>query len=175
MGGAIAQETVLRAPERIETLTLVVTWAGGGHWQRRFGELWAKRLPHLSREEHVDELLLSTMSEEFWENQAGVDYLRQMILANPHPQAPEAFERQLDASSRHEVRDRLGAVELPVHIIGAEHDILVPVWKSHELAALIPGARLSIVEGAPHGINVERAEALSGLVLDFLRARMAAR
>jgi pimeloyl-ACP methyl ester carboxylesterase len=53
-------------------------------------------------------------------------------------------------------------------VIGAEHDLLVPVWKSKEIAALVPGAELSIVAGAPHGLNVERAEEFNALVADFI-------
>src|SRR5918997_461415 len=94
----------------------------------------------LSREEHIDELMLLNHSEAFYENPEGVAYVRGMMLQNPHPQPPEAFCRQLAASSRHDARDRLGSLALPVHVIGCERDLLVPVWKSQELAELIPGA-----------------------------------
>jgi pimeloyl-ACP methyl ester carboxylesterase len=53
-------------------------------------------------------------------------------------------------------------------VIGAEHDILVPVWKSQELAELIPGARLTVLDGVPHGVNVEGAELFNQTVLDFI-------
>ena len=59
---------------------------------------------------------------------------------------------------------------MPVHVIGAEHDILVPAWKSVELAELIPGAKLTIVERATHGLNLERADEFNAAVLDFLRS-----
>ena len=58
---------------------------------------------------------------------------------------------------------------MPVHVIGAEHDILVPVWKSRELAELIPGARLTVIAGAPHGANLERADEFNRAVLDFIK------
>jgi pimeloyl-ACP methyl ester carboxylesterase len=102
MGGAIAQEMALAAPERGRTLTLAVTWASGGGW-------------------------------------------------NPHPQPPEAFARQLDASSRHSTGERLGDLTTPTHVIGAEWDVLVPVWKSREIAGLIPGSKLTVLEACPHG------------------------
>ena len=57
---------------------------------------------------------------------------------------------------------------MPTHVIGAEHDVLVPVWKSGQLAELIPGARLSVIEACPHGAQVERAEEFNQLVLEFL-------
>jgi 3-oxoadipate enol-lactonase len=59
---------------------------------------------------------------------------------------------------------------VPTHVIGAEHDTLVPVWKSKEIADLIPNADYSVVAGAPHALNMERAEEFNELVLGWLRA-----
>jgi pimeloyl-ACP methyl ester carboxylesterase len=94
-----------------------------------------------------------------------------MMLQHPHPQPPEAFIRQLDAAGRHDARERLPSLRLPTHVIGAEHDILVPVWKSRELAELIPDAQLTVLAGSPHGANVERAEEFNRTVLDFIAER----
>lgn len=168
MGGAIAQEIALAAPGRVRTLTLAMTWPRGGAWAAKLSELWSARVEHMSREERVDELMLLTLSEDFFENADGVAWLRDVMLQNPHPQSADAFARQLDASSRHDTRERLGRLALPTHVIGAEHDILVPVWKSRELAELIPGARLSVIDAGPHGANLENAEEFNRLVLDFL-------
>ncbi len=118
--------------------------------------------------------MLQCFSESFYENADGVAFMRQMLLANPNPQAPEAFVRQLTASGRHETRDRLRSLSMPVHVIGAEHDTLVPPWKSTELAKLIPGARLTMLDGAPHGVNWERAEEFNATVLGFIREHAAA-
>jgi 3-oxoadipate enol-lactonase len=168
MGGAIAQEVALAAPDRVRTLTLAMTWPRGGAWAAKLSELWSARVEHMSREERVDELMLLTLSEDFFENADGVAWLRDVMLQNPHPQSADAFARQLDASSRHDTRERLGRLALPTHVIGAEHDILVPVWKSRELAELIPGAQLSVIDAGPHGANLENAEEFNRLVLDFL-------
>jgi 3-oxoadipate enol-lactonase len=167
MGGAIAQEMAVTAPERVRTLTLAVTFAAGGRWAQTLNRLWGARVQHMSREERVDELMLLCLSEAFFENAEGVAWLRDLMLKNPHPQPPEAFARQLDASSRHDARDRLGTLTMPTRVIGAEHDILVPVWKSREVAALIPGAQLTVLDACPHGLNLERAEEFNRAVLEF--------
>jgi pimeloyl-ACP methyl ester carboxylesterase len=112
--------------------------------------------------------MLLCFSEEFFENQEQVGWLRGMMLQAPHPQPPEAFVRQLDACGRHDARAGISSLELPAHVIGAEHDLLVPIWKSKEIAELIPGAELTVLEGAPHGVNVEGAEAFNRAVLDFI-------
>jgi 3-oxoadipate enol-lactonase len=171
MGGAIAQELALAAPDRVRTLTLAVTFPAGGPWARKLAEVWAERVQKISREGHVDELMLLTFSERFFEDEQGAAWVRGMMLQNPHPQPPEAFVRQLEASSRLDTRDRLPSLRVPTHVIGAEHDILVPVWKSRELADLIPDARLTVLEAAPHGANVERAEEFNRTVLDFIAER----
>jgi 3-oxoadipate enol-lactonase len=174
LGGAIAQEAALAAPDRVRTLTLVVTYGGGGAWGRERARLWSADVLRKPHEEHIDTLLLYTLSEEFFKNPEGVQFIRDMMLANPHPQAPEAFVRQLEAGGRHETRDRLGSLSMPVHVIGAERDTLVPVWKSQEIADLIPGAKLTVVPGAPHGLNLERAEEFNEVVADFIATSLAA-
>jgi pimeloyl-ACP methyl ester carboxylesterase len=175
MGGAIAQELALAAPERVRTLTLCVSFGGGGRWARDHARIWAQGSRGRLREDAVDELLLLCLSEQTYENAELVAFLRARMLENPHPQTPEGFARQLAASSRHETRDRLGQLTMPVHVIGAEQDVLLPVWKSRELAQLIPAARLTVLEGAAHGVNLERAEEFNAAVLDFLAAAAPAR
>jgi pimeloyl-ACP methyl ester carboxylesterase len=171
MGGVIAQEMALAAPERVRTLTLAVTFAAGGAWARKLSEVWAARVRRASREERVDELMLLTFSEEFFEHQRQATWVRGMMLQNPHPQEAEAFVRQLEAAGRHDATDRLPSLTVPTHVIGAERDMLVPVWKSRELADLIPDAQLTVLEGSPHGANVERAEQFNRSVLDFIAQR----
>jgi pimeloyl-ACP methyl ester carboxylesterase len=122
----------------------------------------------MSPEEHTDFLMLLTMSEEFWANADSVAWMKRMNLRNPNPQTTEGFLRQFDACGRHDVRDRLGELSVPTHVIGAEHDQMVPPWKSTELAEVIPGARLTMLERAPHMVNIESAERFNQAVLEFL-------
>ena len=63
---------------------------------------------------------------------------------------------------------------MPTQVIGGEHDILVPVWKSKEIAAAIPDAKLNVLPAAPHGLSIERAEEFNRPVLGFIRETAAA-
>jgi 3-oxoadipate enol-lactonase len=168
LGGAVGQEVALAAPDRVRTLTLAMTWGGDGHWGRVRGRLMANAALRTPPEEHVEQLLHSCLSEELFEDPERVAYFRQMVLENPHPQSVEAFARQAQAVGRHEARDRLGRLSMPVHVIGAERDIMIPIWKSRELAELIPDAQLTVIEGGTHGVNLEQAEEFNRLVLDWL-------
>jgi pimeloyl-ACP methyl ester carboxylesterase len=174
MGGAIAQEMALQAPGRVRTLTLAVTFATGGAYSQRLAEVWGARVMQISREQHVDELMLLNHSEGFFENPDMVALVRTAMLQNPHPQPPEAFARQLEACSCQNTLDRLGTLSMPTHVIGGEYDVLVPIWKQREIAAAIPGAKLDVLAGAPHGLSVERAEEFNASVLSFIRETAAA-
>jgi 3-oxoadipate enol-lactonase len=168
LGGAIAQELALAAPERVESLTLAVTWGGGGRWERERARIHAATFQRQSERERFEDLLLLVLSEQAFETPEQITMLLELMMTYPYRQRPEGFLRQLEAGSRHDARDRLGDLRLPVHVIGAEHDRLVPVWKSRELAELIPDARLSILERAAHALNVERVPEFNELVLAFL-------
>ncbi len=170
MGGAIAQNLALSTPERVRTLTLCVTWGGSGPYGAARSEVLGRQYARMSTEEQVDFLMLLTMSEEFFANSEAVAWLRGMILSNPNPQKSEGFVRQLDACGRHDLRDRLGDLSMPVHVIGAAHDQMVPPWKSTELADLIPGAKLTMIDRGPHMVSIEDAESFNAAVVELPRA-----
>jgi len=168
MGGAIAQEVALSSPQRVRTLTLCMTWGGAGTWGVESSRLWAAAAARTPREELVDSMMLVTLSEQFYEDPDAVAYMRQMTMGNPHAQSMEAFGRQIQACGHHETRKRLPALKMPVHVIGGECDMLIPVWKSKELARLIPGARLTVLAGASHAAGIEQTERYNEALLGFL-------
>jgi len=174
MGGAIAQQVALAQPERITTLTLCVSYAAAGRWGRDRARLQAEAAADKSDEALLEELMLLTLSEAIYETTEDLPTVREFVLSYPYRQRRDGFIRQILAGATHEARDRLSGLTMPVHVIGAEQDLLVPVWKSRQLAALIPGARLSVIDGAAHAVNVEHARAFNALVLEFLRDHRAA-
>ena len=168
LGSAIAQEVALAAPDRIETLKLIVTFAAARRWERERARLEETALAHTSEEDMVDDLMLLTLSADFYENASKIAYVRNLILTYPYRQRRDGFIRQLRASVTHDARSRLPEIRIPTHVIGAERDVLVPVWNAREVAELIPGAELSIIAGSGHAINTERPGDLAQSVHDFL-------
>jgi 3-oxoadipate enol-lactonase len=151
LGGMVAQHVALAAPERIRTLTLAMTHGGVQEAGRLRGRLLGSYARHLPLEDRVDDLLYFCYTEAFFEDEQRYQFMRNALLEDPYSQPPEAFARQAAAGARHDVRNRLGELRLPVHVIGAERDLMIPVWKSEELASLIPGAKLTIIDGQGHG------------------------
>lgn len=168
LGGMVAQQVALTAPERVRTLTLAVTHGGVQKAGRLRGHLLGSYGRHLPLEDRVDNLLYLCYTEQFFENDELYQFMRNALLENPYPQPPEAFARQAAAGAHHDVRDRLPELAMPVHVIGAERDMMIPVWKSEELAALIPDARLTLIERQGHGVMWEAADRFNGAVTEFL-------
>ncbi|HEX6711774.1 MAG TPA: alpha/beta fold hydrolase [Thermoleophilaceae bacterium] len=168
LGGMVSQQVALKAPERVRTLTLAVTHGGVQKAGRLRGHLLGSYARHLSPEDQVDNLLYLCYTEAFFENDEMYAFMKNALLENPYPQPPEAFARQAAAGAHHDVRDRLAELTMPVHVIGAERDLMIPVWKSRELASLIPGSKLTIIDGQGHGVMWEGAEEFNAAVTEFL-------
>jgi pimeloyl-ACP methyl ester carboxylesterase len=168
LGGAIAQDVACAIGERVLTLTLAVSYARAGAWARERVRQQLRGAAERSDEDLLRDLMVLSVAESTYDAIEDMAAVRRMLLLYPHRQRRDGFVRQLEASVRHDASDRLGALTMPVHVIGAEQDLLVPVWKTRELAALVPGCRLSIVEGAAHRVTVEAAARFNELVLEFV-------
>src|SRR4051794_39171420 len=168
LGGMISQQVALTAPERVRTLTLAVTHGGVGKGGRLRGHLLGSYARHLPEEDRVDNLLYLCYTEAFFENDEMFEFMRNALLENPYPQPPEAFARQAAAGAHHDVRERLGELKMRVHVIGAERDLMIPIWKSRELASLIPGSKLTVIEEQGHGVMWEAADKFNAAVTEFL-------
>lgn len=169
LGSCVAQRVALSVPDRIITLTLAATWAGTA---RAFSEMrarvWEREVRRSSTEEWLEEMMLLTLSENVFETEEGVEAMKRMALENPHPQPTEALIRQIRSMSRHDVRDRLGELRMPVHVIAGDRDLLIPPWKSEEVAERVHDATLTMLRGIGHSMNLERADEFNAAVLDWL-------
>ncbi|MFL5842405.1 MAG: alpha/beta fold hydrolase [Thermoleophilaceae bacterium] len=170
LGGMVSQQVALATPERVRTLTLAVTHGGVGEAGRVRGRLLGSMAHHLPREDSVDNLLYLCYTEAFFENPEMYAFMKNALLDTPYPQPPEAFARQAHAGAHHDVRHRLTELTMPVHVIGAERDLMIPVWKSEELASLIPGATLTVIERAGHGVMWENGDRFNAAITEYLAA-----
>ncbi len=170
MGGAIAQEIALGWPERVRTLTLAITFGGAGAYGRKIGRMMAADVQRRTYEEQIDQMMLLCFSEDLFDQTERITFLRQQMLANPHPQKPEGFARQAEATGPPRgaraaalaedagARDRRGArhPRAGLEIEGA--------------GRADPGRQANDHRGATHGLNLERADDFNAAVLEFLRS-----
>jgi pimeloyl-ACP methyl ester carboxylesterase len=82
-----------------------------------------------------------------------------------------AFYRQIaqaDQSYTDEVQPLYGSVELPVLVVWGVEDTWIPIDRAHALAEAIPNARMQLVQGAGHLIQLDAPEALATAVYGWL-------
>lgn len=175
LGSCVAQRVALAAGDRILTLTLAATWAGTARpYSEMRARVWEREVRRSSTEEWLEEMMLLTLSENVFESDEGVETMKRMALENPHPQPTEALIRQIRSMSHHDVRDRLGELRMPVHVIAGDRDLLIPPWKSEEVAERVHDATLTMLRGIGHSMNLERADEFNAAVLDWLVERVSA-
>jgi 3-oxoadipate enol-lactonase len=63
---------------------------------------------------------------------------------------------------------RAAAIRAPTLVIVGDQDAITPPALSEELAALIPHARLGLIEGASHLANLDKPEEVNRAIDDFL-------
>jgi pimeloyl-ACP methyl ester carboxylesterase len=170
----IAQELVLRSPERVRTLVLGGTMAGGPTAIFAGPEVVQQfiSLAGMPVVQAIEAGLRLIYSESYIKEKKG-ELVRRMII-NAYLTAPMyAIQHQFMAIVGFNTTARLPEITAPALVLAGTADRVIPIENSRNLAAGITGARFVEFEGAGHGFLVERAEDANAAVLDFLRQNRA--
>jgi 3-oxoadipate enol-lactonase len=81
---------------------------------------------------------------------------------------PEVFQAACAALAELDLRPQLPQVKVPVLVLVGEHDEATPPPMSHELAALLPDARLKIIPGCAHVPQLQSPEVFLAALGDFM-------
>lgn len=152
MGGAIAQELAIAFPRRVQRLVLIATYTSGDPRGTAIFQGWSLLRRRLSREEYLRVTYPFVFTHRDYRREGFVEGMIRAALADPHSQAPEAYERQVAATTTFNSEDRLGGIQAPTLIINGDDDVLTPLRFARKLEQGIPDARLVLAPGAGHGI-----------------------
>ncbi|WP_426445314.1 alpha/beta fold hydrolase [Paenibacillus sp. S-38] len=76
----------------------------------------------------------------------------------------------IDAFGRTDFRQDAAKFNIPTLVIHGDSDAIVPVEVSGQRAHdLIPGSRLVVIKGGPHGLNATHPEEFNAALIEFLR------
>jgi 3-oxoadipate enol-lactonase len=170
LGGMVAQELVLRHPEKVRRLVLACTHAGPRTASR--SPEWAVQIFNESRDmpratalRHSIPLLFSKKTAE--ERPELIEETLAVMANNNQPK--KSYLLQLGAVMLHDTADRLGRITHPTLVLTGTEDTLVDPGNSRLIARLIPGARLLEFEEAGHVFFTEKADEVNSVLIDFFR------
>ena len=93
------------------------------------------------------------------------DWFKSLMLTTS-TQAAIGFNRAIAAA---DLRREMARIDLPTLVIHGDKDASNPLAGGRQVAALIPGARLSVYEGAPHGLFITHRERYNAELAGFVR------
>ncbi|MBO0702612.1 MAG: alpha/beta fold hydrolase [Candidatus Dormibacteraeota bacterium] len=170
LGGTIALQVALQAPERVGRLVGVATSSRVGRRALAWYEDRARVAD--SGVAALRTALAEDMGTLFLPGSPLMsDHLRLREEATADPRGFANACRANLALGEAPLDSALPRITSPALLIAARQDPLCPPRAAEIVAAGIPGARLEVVDGTGHEIPVERPEALARHLLDFLDAR----
>ena len=173
MGGFIAQTVASLWPDRVDRLILCCT-AGRG-----FGQVWPspsflRVLGFDSRSGRLAPRRLGAFFGDRFQREHPDEVERWARIASDNMPSYRLLWEQLIASARFNMRGETRRIGRPTLVIHGTADRVIPVSNGRRLASEIPGARLVLVEGAGHGVMIERADLVNQEIEKFLSAAPAA-
>lgn len=162
-GGMIAQVLALEHPENVAALVISGCTATFPPEAREM----LRARGTAAREGGMAAVVEGTLERWFTPSflaAGGGDATRRRLLAND----VEGWAAGWEAISRHNAAPRLAEIAAPTLCIAGEHDAAAPPQAMRPLANAIPGARLEVLAGAPHMMQVECPGAYAEAVARFL-------
>jgi 3-oxoadipate enol-lactonase len=165
MGGMVAQQLALAAPERLRTLTLGCTYPGG-EGSSLIAPEDAGPLMEAMASANLDQVIRAmyevNLSPGFRVDDANFAPFKAMAEALPARQ--RTVQLQMGAVVGHDTQARLAEIAAPTLVIHGTEDKMIPVANGELIASLIPGARLEIYEGVGHLFWWEQPERTAELI-----------
>jgi 3-oxoadipate enol-lactonase len=157
MGGRIARNFALRAPERLHSLVLISTHPGfdtlSTEEVKRFVTERRTRTPQT-----LQKLLGSRGSRAAYEE----------LLDSVSRIHESSYQKTVEASAAQDRAAPVEQIRVPTLVIAGEEDTLYPPEIQREMARRIPGAEFLTFERTGHLANLEEPEKFNQAVLVFI-------
>jgi 3-oxoadipate enol-lactonase len=173
MGGMVAQELALRYPERLRSLVLGCTYAGGESGALASEAVMRKLAEGMAsgdRERAIRAAWEVNVSPSFASDEQNYARFLEIGRANAVPVA--VILEQMRAVVEHNTSERLQDITAATLVAHGTEDQMLPVSNAYAIAERIPNARLEIFEGVGHMFFWEEPERSAQLVLEHAAAHV---
>jgi pimeloyl-ACP methyl ester carboxylesterase len=169
MGGLIAQQIALSAPDRVLSLALLCTFLRGREAARLTPAMvWTALRTRVGTRAMRRRAFTALVMPAAYLRRAGAGTVAvglAPLFGRDLAEQPGIVMRQVAAMARFDASGRLAQLaSIPTLVVSAAHDRIAPPRYGRSLARAIPGARhVEIAEGA-HGVTIQCAEVVNGLL-----------
>ena len=164
IGGMVGQWLAINAPERLDRLILICTAAflpPADPWLERAATVRSAGTPEVI----ADVVVARWFTEPFADTHPEtVARHRAMIAATD----PGGYAACCEAIAAMDLRAGLPSVTTPTLVLSGAQDPSIPPSHGRAIADAIPGSRYELLDPAAHLATVERADAVTELVIGFL-------
>lgn len=169
MGGAIVQEFVRQFPNRVSSLILCATTAGGPRARYAKASVVAamRDLDGLSPEQAARRIWKVSYSPGYLERHQDIaeEQMRREIAL---PTPLHAADLQFQAFAEFDGSKILTDIRCPTLVFTGDLDELIPPQNAAMMARLIPGAKLVIIPGCGHRVFWEALQRCADLITEFI-------
>ena len=166
-GGAIAQVMALDYPDTVRTVTLMGSWAAPDDFFRHQFETRKRILQEAGMRSYIDASVLFLFSPGYFRDH--YDEVRQYCDRGASGASdPGIMAKRIDMILNFNQKRRLGEIRRPTLVLVGNQDACTPPYFSEELARLIPGAEMGVLEGG-HLVYWENPEEFHTRVVRFLQ------
>lgn len=166
MGGYVSFEIMRQAPERVVRLALLDTAATPDTEERRQRRLDLIKLAEIGEFKGVAPRLLPQFIHP---DRLQDGTLTDAVMEMTQRVGKDAFLRQQNAiMGRMDSRPHLAAIKVPTLVLCGREDVMTPIERHSEIAGAIPEARLAIIEDSGHLTTMERPQAVTALMRDWM-------
>ncbi|WP_037044848.1 alpha/beta fold hydrolase [Pseudonocardia halophobica] len=162
IGGKITLDLAARASDRLAGVVAMAAnaWTGGTPSERGL----RRELADVAAPSRTDRTHLGTLAVVG----RSVPAERAELIATMHRREdPAVSNSDLIGWTTHDLRERLGGVSCPAHLVVGADDLWVPAAGTAAAAALIPGARCTVLDGIGH-YPMEEIEGFDGVLAGWL-------
>jgi 3-oxoadipate enol-lactonase len=168
MGGAVAQQMALLAPERVISLALCASFARLDALGRRVLLNMREALEwRMSWTDHARHSVQNFVSAEFFNNHPEQVAAIERLIGG-ETRLPACYIRQNEACQTHDTVSELGRIHQPTLVMAGENDPICSLTATRTLAMGLPNATTEIFNNASHFFLMEQPEKFMRLLSDWL-------
>ncbi|HEX7286971.1 MAG TPA: alpha/beta fold hydrolase [Candidatus Angelobacter sp.] len=176
LGGVIAQQLALDAPERVKSLSLLCTFSKGAEGGRLTpSTVWMGLRTHLGTRRMRRHAFLQILFPQTFLDGLCPDRLAETlapIIGRDLADSPSIMMQQVRALAAHDCTAQLHKLSpIPTLVVSAHEDRIALTHFGRLLCLHIDGARYVEIQGAGHGVIMQNPATISNLLREhFLRS-----